>query len=373
MSETKIMLLPGDPAPTFRVETSPGKRLFLGDLAGRRILLCFFADLTSANGFGRKLLQSWCDQARLFDGENMLFLGIGYRPEEASDPLLAGLPENMQILWDPQGAIAQQYGMLRVEGGRQQHQFMNVLLDSDLTVLYMIPAQQDEDCTHKMAWAIDALPSLGSYHSLQRHAPVLIIPHVFEPAFCQSLIDGYRKKGGEPSGFMQERDGKTIVVTDPNHKIRSDWIIEDQNIQAAARARIHRRIVPQIAKAFQFQATRIERYIVACYDAEAGGHFRAHRDNTTKGTAHRRFAVTINLNAEEYEGGDLTFPEYGKGTYRAPTGGAVIFSCSLLHQALPVTRGQRFCFLPFLYDDEAAKIRTENDKYLGEGVAKYAG
>jgi hypothetical protein len=51
------------------------------------------------------------------------------------------------------------------------------------------------------------------------------------------------------------------------------------------------------------------------------------------------------------------FPEYGPRTYRAPTGGAIVFSCSLLHRAMPVTRGTRFAFLPFLYDDAAAKLR----------------
>ena len=45
----------------------------------------------------------------------------------------------------------------------------------------------------------------------------------------------------------------------------------------------------------------MERYIVACY-APGAGHFRPHRDNTTLGTAHRKFAVTINLNAGDYDG-----------------------------------------------------------------------
>lgn len=115
----------------------------------------------------------------------------------------------------------------------------------------------------------------------------------------------------------------------------------------------------------------MERYIVACYDAESGGHFRPHRDNTTKGTAHRRFAVTINLNTGEYDGGQLMFPEYGQRSYLAPKGGAIVFSCSLLHQALPVTRGQRFAFLPFLYDEAAAQIRLANNDFLGEGVGQY--
>jgi predicted 2-oxoglutarate/Fe(II)-dependent dioxygenase YbiX len=81
--------------------------------------------------------------------------------------------------------------------------------------------------------------------------------------------------------------------------------------------------------------------------------------------------VTINLNAGDYEGGDLVFPEYGARTYCAPTGGAIVFSCSLLHQAMPVTKGRRFAFLPFLYDDAGAKLREENAKYLEGDLANY--
>jgi hypothetical protein len=36
-----------------------------------------------------------------------------------------------------------------------------------------------------------------------------------------------------------------------------------------------------------------------------------------------------------------------------------------------VTRGKRYAFLPFLYDDEAARLRLENNKFLGEGVDPY--
>jgi predicted 2-oxoglutarate/Fe(II)-dependent dioxygenase YbiX len=124
-------------------------------------------------------------------------------------------------------------------------------------------------------------------------------------------------------------------------------------------------LIPEIHKAFQFRANRMERYIVACYEADTGGHFRAHRDNTTKGTAHRRFAVSLILNTGEFEGGNLRFPEFGPHLYSAPAGGAVVFSCSLLHEATTVTSGKRYVFLPFLYDDAAARIREENLKYLG--------
>jgi predicted 2-oxoglutarate/Fe(II)-dependent dioxygenase YbiX len=135
-------------------------------------------------------------------------------------------------------------------------------------------------------------------------------------------------------------------------------------------ARIHRRLVPQVQRAFQFKATRIERHIICCYDAGTGGYFRPHTDNSTLGTAHRRFAVSIGLNAEEYEGGDLRFPEFGPRTYRPTTGGAIVFSCSLLHEALPVTRGRRFAVLPFLYDEAAAKVRLDNARHLSDPLLR---
>ncbi len=50
----------------------------------------------------------------------------------------------------------------------------------------------------------------------------------------------------------------------------------------------------------------------------------------------------------------------------------MVFSCSLLHSVSRVTRGRRYAFLPFLYDDAAAKIRAENNAYLDENVEKYA-
>ena len=78
----------------------------------------------------------------------------------------------------------------------------------------------------------------------------------------------------------------------------------------------------------------------------------------------RRFAVTINLNAEDYDGGDLVFPQIGQQAWRVPASGAVVFSCSLLHEARPVSRGTRHCFMPFLYYEAAAKIREENRAFL---------
>src|SRR5215207_719208 len=151
-----------------------------------------------------------------------------------------------------------------------------------------------------------------------------------------------------------EANGKTVLMTDPEHKKRQDYTVEDKALITQIQQRITRRVTPEIEKVHFFKPTRMERYIVSCYAAEDGGHFRAHRANTTKGTAHRRFAVSINLNAD-FQGGEVSFPEYGPRSFKPPPGGAVVFSCSLLHAVSKVTRGRRYAFLPFLYDDAAAK------------------
>lgn len=123
---------------------------------------------------------------------------------------------------------------------------------------------------------------------------------------------------------------------------------------------------PADQASFQFDVTRLERYLIGCYDSETGDHFRPHKDNTTLGTAHRRSAVSIGLNADDYEGDHLRFPEFGMRTYRPPTGSTIVFSCSLLHEVLPVTAGKRYAILPFLYDEAAAKIRQDNANHLDD-------
>jgi len=187
---------------------------------------------------------------------------------------------------------------------------------------------------------------------------------------CRKLIDHYEQHGGSESGFLRQIDGKTVGVYDYGHKRRRDQEILDDKLRKSCMIRIHDRLIPEIEKAYQFKATRMECYIVACYAAEEGGHFRAHRDNTRQGTAHRRFAVSINLNAD-FDGGEISFPEYGPRSFKPPVGGAVVFSCSLLHAVSTMTRGRRYAFLPFLYDAEAAKIGEGNKAFLSEDVEAY--
>jgi predicted 2-oxoglutarate/Fe(II)-dependent dioxygenase YbiX len=196
-------------------------------------------------------------------------------------------------------------------------------------------------------------------------APILALTNVFEPELCAHLVDSFEYAGGRDSGFMQHMGGRSVEKFDNSWKRRRDFHLTDATLIANLRARIGRRICPEIKKAFQMRPTRIERDLVACYDAETGGHFGPHRDDTGRAVAHRRFAVSINLNAD-FEGGEISFPEYSPRTFKATPGTAIVFSASILHEVSRVTRGRRYVFLTFLFDEEAERLREANLRAMQE-------
>jgi len=327
------------------------------------LLVLFFG--SAAEPASAAALQLVAANRSLFDDVSACFFGISTNPADETNQRIAQSLPGIRFFLDYDRRVSALYG---AASGTLSGSHINrphwVLLCPQLRVL----------ATYELEEGVSALAHLSAAKGAERGsqwAPVLSLPNVFEPELCQKLIQLYEQNGGRKSGFMRDEDGKTVLKIDPSHKIRSDLRITDMELRKSLVHRIHDRIIPEMQRAFQFNATRIERYIVACYDANDGGHFRPHRDNTTRGTAHRRFAVTINLNADDYEGGNLRFPEFGPNTYRASTGGAIIFSCSLLHEATPVTKGRRYAFLPFLYDDAAAAIREANNQFLGDDVGVY--
>ncbi len=238
------------------------------------------------------------------------------------------------------------------------------LLDPTLRVMASLPLKE----TQAMLRHVASLPPVPMHAGAPLIAPVLIVPRVFEPEFCRKLIAYYDAQGGQRSGVMRDIGGRTVGVLD-GMKSRRDVNVTDPELKNAILTGLDRNLGGMIRRAFHFNPTRLERYLIACYDAGEGGFFRPHRDNLSMATAHRKFAVSINLNAEEFEGGDLRFPEFGPRTYRPPTGGAVVFCCSLLHEATPVTQGRRYAVLPFLYDAAGEVIRQRNIDKLDTGPA----
>lgn len=347
-------LAPGEPAPWFHAPALNGSPQYTFDTAAGRFILLLFVESAGAAEAQAALARLRPHRA-LFDDDRACFFGVTADPEDAPTGRIAPALPGIRWFLDYDRRVAALYG--GAPGW--------VLLDPLLRVVRHARLSDGAAVLDMLANLLSAPPAADSF------APVLVMPGILSPDLCRELIAVYDRNGGRESGFMREENGITVARFDPRHKRRTDHIIKDEALIERLKARVALALCPMIKRAFQFDATRIERFLVACYDAEHGGHFRAHRDNTTAGTAHRKFAVTVNLNADEYDGGDLRFPEFGPRTYRAPTGGAVVFSCSLLHEARPVTSGKRYAFLPFLYDDESARLRERNLAFVSPELQRY--
>lgn len=361
-------LAPGDPAPWFKQRTTGNPLYTFDTVAGRHVVMLFF--LSAEDALSRSALDDVERHRALFDDDNCCFFGVSVDPADARDGRVADSLPGLRYFWDFDGAIGRAYGALPLEpppGGSQPGRRFWVVLDPLLRIESIYPMMPDGSERAALFDHLSKLPPAAAWAGRPLQAPVLFLPRVFEPELCQRLIRYYEAIGGQESGFMREIDGVTRLITDPSHKRRRDVEIVDEALMAETRARVYHRIAPQIRKAYQFDPTRMERYLIGCYTAEDGGHFRPHRDNTTKGTAHRRFAVSINLN-DDFEGGEVFFPEFSPEGLVPPPGGAVVFSCGLLHSVRRVTRGRRFAFLPFLYDEPAARLRADNLGFIEGGA-----
>ena len=363
-------LAPGDPAPWFHQRSASNPRYAFDTAAGRYIVLCFYG--SAADPGGRAAWAAVVAGRRPFDDGRASFFGVSMDPEDEVQGRVRDSMPGLRFFFDFDGTIGRLYGALpRAAGdGGPRLRRSWVVLDPTLRVLAVVPFTAQDSNHAALMGLLAGLPEPARFAGVELQAPVLLLPNVFEPELCRHLIALHERDGGTPSGVTQEVDGKTVVVQDDQHKRRRDYRIQDPELIKATQHRIQRRVVPEIHKAHQFLVTRMERYIVACYAAEDEAHFAAHRDNTTKGTAHRRFAVSINLNGD-FMGGEVSFPEYGPRSFKPPPGGAVVFSCSLLHAVSQVTLGRRYAFLPFLYDEAAAQLRERNNAHLGQGVGRY--
>jgi predicted 2-oxoglutarate/Fe(II)-dependent dioxygenase YbiX len=336
----------GDMAPWWK----QGAHKFIFDQsAGRYIVLGFFGN--GAEELNRATLGAMLALGRANSGDQIHFYCVSRKTgEHRKAALLQEFPA-IRFVWDEDDVMHRAYGV----AGHGTW----IVLSPMLRVIEVIPLRADGNSVEQLTTLIAGLPPPATFAGIELPAPVLIVPDCFEPAFCNHLISQYQSGGGRESGYMQEVRGQVVEQYDPAWKRRKDHYVADPSLIDQIKTRMARRLGHMLNQAFHFKLTRMERFVIGCYTAQDGGHFGPHRDDTIRATVHRRFAVSINLNSD-FDGGELSFPEFGARTFKAPVGAAVVFSSSLLHRVGNVTRGQRYAFLPFLHDEEAERTRVEN-------------
>lgn len=360
-----VPLSPGEPAPWFSAAASANATdaIAFDELAGRYIVLFLFD--SAARPEVAEAIAAFGRRHDVFGEQRAVLLGVTKDSKDFGRDCLRERNAGQVLLWDSSGSAAQQYNLAgTTEAELRPTAF---ILSPVLQIVDIIPFAEPAKFVERIGSRVNELLAAPAE---VRDAPLLVVPHVFDRSFCDRLIGLYESAGGREIGSIEYR-GKVVERFDPKFRKRSDWYISDENALQRARELLERRLLPMVYRAFQFRTTRIERYLVGCYDAQTGGYFRPHRDNTAAIVAHRRFAVTINLNAD-YEGGRLGFPEFGDRTYGAAPGDAIVFSCSLLHEVTPVTHGRRYAFLSFFYDEISQRMRDEYQKKLAASETRKA-
>ena len=326
------MIEPGDIAPNFTLADQAGNRVELDadDVAGHFAVLLFCGG--TADGV---TLQSFAAAAPSLAAHDAKLFAIGAR----------GAAGGFVALSDPEGRCRAAYL------GERSGETRVVVLAPNRHAIAVLDG--GGDVAANAAAVISAAAARRRPTTVMTpHPPVLIVPDVFSREDCQRLITVFALQGHvwlqpQHGGPMPAHDYKIRVPEYGRHD-RIDHFIVNRETNDLIHSRFRSRLFPEIKKAYQYDITRYEPYRIACYEGERGGELHGHRDNTLPVVAHRRFAVSVNLNTEEFEGGELRFPEFGAETYRPETGAAIAFSCSMLHEAMHVTKGRRYVLLAFL-------------------------
>ncbi len=359
---TALFTTLGDPVPRFSAQLVTGGPFDLHVCAGRWVVLCFLGAPDNP-----KVDDEISALLRLKDilvEDHVIIRGIFTAPPADAAKYNALSSAGLSFVADYGGTISRCFGAFDMP--------RTIVLDPMLRAIADIPWNYPQGHADTVINLVRGLPSVEESAGVPLIAPVLIVPRVFDFQLCDLLIEFYEKNGAEESGFLFDVEGKTTTVVNHRLKRRRDVPIAHPELRELVRKQVIRRLLPEIERYFQFQVTRMDRDIVACYDSAVGGHFHRHRDNVNAGAQHRRFAVTINLNSD-FDGCDLAFPEFGRKTYRAPCGGAIVFSCGALHQVMPATRGRRYAFLAFLYNEADAALRKANNARLHDSESHYDG
>ena len=359
MSSTKAdsqRIILGDPVPWFSLPVVTGGSFDLQASAGRWVVVSFLGSLADP-----RAMTEAAELARLgtsFSEDHLVIACVFTGPAENAESLAAVSNGTLSFLADQDGAIGRSFGAAGMP--------RTVILDPMLRAIADIAWDNPQGHANMVRTVLQGLPQVDDSAGVPMFAPALLVPRVFSFGICDFLTQFYETQGAVDSGFQFDVEGKTVTLSDWRLKRRSDVAVGVPEVRELIRDHIVRRLVGPIERYFQFKVTRMDRYIVACYDSAVAAHFHRHRDDINAGAQHRRFALSINLN-NDFEGGDLMFPEFGRKTYRPSEGGALVFSCGALHQVTPVTRGKRYAFLAFMYGEEDVARREANNAKLHAG------
>ena len=331
---------PGDSA--FLLNTGR-HRLAFDPFPGRAIALAFLG--SAADPAAEAALAALSANRRLVDDGEAAFFAViaesGSGPEIA---LEARFP-SIVFLWDG-GEMARAFGADR----------SLVILDPMLRVVDVAPLDEADRVLRRFETIVAAQrrlrPPRRRRFSPWRMFSSLNSAPISSPASSAS--------GGKDSGFMQDhgravsREFRRQLETPP--RFPSDRPAPDRQSQSAHRAKDlpgDQEGVPDAlqpgSSATSSRATMPRPADISVLIATTPGS-----RSRIAGSQSRSISTRISRAAR------FRFPNTALQTFKAAPGTAVVFSASILHEVSRVTRGRRYVFLTFLFDEEAERVRQAN-------------
>ena len=159
--------------------------------------------------------------------------------------------------------------------------------------------------------------------------------------------------------YHQGRVGNRV---NPKQKIRKDLFIEKKDLLEYIDNTFYNKLYENINENFSDIKYR-EKWKIGYYDEIDSGFYNLHTD-TAGDTKYRNISSVIMLsNANDYEGGELYFPDLNK-TFKLDKGDIIVFDSTLLHGVRPITKGKRHVLISFFFDDNGMKIKEKFVKNL---------
>lgn len=198
-------LRPGDPIPWFSLPGNSSPDFKIHSVAGFYVVLCFFGTAADPGRLAR--LKGLLAHRKLFDDKKLMLFAVA--TDDAKQPAGTyrdGLP-GVRFFFDRDEALSRRF---RPEDGAG----VTYVLDPTLRVLAAV--RFDEPAGHDalLGAILTDLPPQDGHANTPLTAPALLVPRILEPDLCRALIETYQSGQGEDSGFMREKDGKTVAMVD---------------------------------------------------------------------------------------------------------------------------------------------------------------
>lgn len=348
---------PGDFAPFFITYDDQNQKRAIEVLAGRPVMMIFFP--SGNKDYAQRLFRAVNQQMQPHGKLEAWQVFITDTTAEQLPAFKKDVFINAPLWADPDRSIANAFGVADLKNKRIAT--AGFLLNRNLKIIgrhvnlgpEQLAAAMVNECANLVA---SEKQKFSNPQIITETAPVLIVPDALSPDFCDHCIHMFRT-GHTFEGTVGAEERAALRR---DAKVRRDYVVHGRLLDEID-DRLSRTLFPEISKVFGFDVSYRELYKIGLYSGESQGFFRQHRDNYDAPLGYRRIAMTLHL-SDDYEGGGLRFPEYGDHIYRPRKGAAIAFSAATMHEALPVTGGERFVVVGFFHGDQDEAYRRQYQK-----------